>query len=512
MFLVALGASMLLGTLLVRPIRDLTRIAANIVAAGDLTQEIRIDSADEVGALAESFRQMVQKLRVIPASLSGLVNSVVVVVDQVSGTTHVVASGAKVVDARSRESTELMEAMLVGLEGISKNVDILHGGAQASTASNREVVALNDEVAAQVKGMAKAVDDTSASITDMSSWIRQVSDNIDGLNSSIEETSLTMNEMDTSIRQVEANAKQAVSLSTVAAETAATGVASVQQTLDGIEKIRASSAMVSATIRRLGDRISNIGKILGVIDDVAEQTNLLALNAAIIAAQAGEKGRAFAVVADEIKELASRVGVSTAEIVKLIRSIQSESEQAIVAVDRGMGSVTEGVTLAHATAESLNRISQSVQEAMSMIRAIAQATIEQARSSSQVTTALHRIADSSQQVHTVSQSQAKSSEQITQSAKEMQRVTQHVRSSTGELRKRSQEIADSMASVSEMVRNLRTVLRDQSEGAKRVLRASRSVQEVVSEQTSAVLQLEQALPALRTNADGLQSAVQQFRV
>ena len=512
MFLVALGVSIVVGTFLVRPIRDLTRITANIVSAGDLTQEIRIESADEVGVLAESFRQLVHKLRAIPASLGGLVDSVVAVVDKVTKTTQAVASGSEVVDSRARESTELIEVMLAGLRGVADSIEVLHTSAEQCTSSNLEVGALNDEVATQVAGMAKAVDGTSAAIAQMSAWTRQVSDNIEGLNSSIEETSTTMNEIDVSIRQVEANAKKAADLSAVAATNASTGVESVQKTLDGIEKIRASSATVSETIRSLGDRISHIGKILGVINDVADQTNLLALNAAIIAAQAGEKGRAFAVVADEIKELASRVGASTSEIASLIKTIQNESDRAVAAVDRGMSSVADGVALGHATAEALGRISGSVHEATAMIKAIANTTVEQARSSSQVTVALHRIADSSQQIHSVSQSQAKSSEQITASAGEMQKATQHVEVSTAEQRKRSHQIARAMQSVSEMVRNLNTVQKDQTQSAEQVVSAFRSVQEVVSGQTGSVHQLEQGLAGLKSSAEGLRNAVRQFRV
>ncbi len=92
----------------------------------------------------------------------------------------------------------------------------------------------------------------------------------------------------------------------------------------------------------MGQKIEAIGQILSVIDDVAEQTNLLALNAAIIAAQAGEHGKGFAVVADEIKDLAERSGVSTKEIASLIKTIQSESRNAIAAVERGNINVDKG--------------------------------------------------------------------------------------------------------------------------------------------------------------------------
>ena len=113
-----------------------------------------------------------------------------------------------------------------------------------------------------------------------------------------------------------------------------------------MEEIREATEAAERVIRGLGARTSEIGGILDVIEDVADETNLLALNAAIIAAQAGEQGKAFSVVAEEIKELADRVLASTKEIASLIGAVQLESENAIGAIEAGSGSVRDGVELA----------------------------------------------------------------------------------------------------------------------------------------------------------------------
>src|SRR5207247_2827766 len=121
----------------------------------------------------------------------------------------------------------------------------------------------------------------------------------------------------------------------------------INQTIEGINKIKAASEEAVRVIANLGVKIGEIGKILTVIDDVAEQTNLLALNAAIIAAQAGDHGKGFAVVADEIKDLAERASASTKDIGELIKSVQAESRNAIDAVERGAKSVDEGGKVSH---------------------------------------------------------------------------------------------------------------------------------------------------------------------
>ena len=185
-------------------------------------------------------------------------------------------------------------------------------------------------------------------------------------------------------------------------------------------------------ITNLGSRIDAIGQILNVIDDVAEQTNLLALNAAIIAAQAGEHGKGFAVVADEIKDLAERAGASTKEIADLIKTIQSESRNAIQAVERGAQNVDRGVEVSNEAERALKKILESSQKSTNMVRAIARATVEQAKGSKQVTDAIGRIAETVQQIAAATAQQARGSELVIKSSDKMRSIAQQVERSSQE--------------------------------------------------------------------------------
>ncbi|MET0411153.1 MAG: methyl-accepting chemotaxis protein, partial [Polyangiaceae bacterium] len=169
------------------------------------------------------------------------------------------------------------------------------------------------------------------------------------------------------------------------------GAASILKTIGEIYRIKESSQEAVAVISNLGSRIDAIGQILNVIDEVAEQTNLLALNAAIIAAQAGEHGKGFAVVAEQIKDLAERSGASTKEIADLIKTIQSESRNAIQAVERGAQNVDRGVQVSNEAERALKKILESSEKSTDMVRAIARATVEQAKGSKQVTDSIGRI-------------------------------------------------------------------------------------------------------------------------
>ena len=178
-------------------------------------------------------------------------------------------------------------------------------------------------------------------------------------------------------RSVDTSAETTAKLSRDVVEKAEVGHTKVRQTIDGMEAIQQATATAERVIRGLGVRTHEIGGILDVIDDVADETNLLALNAAIIAAQAGEQGKAFSVVADEIKELADRVLASTKEIGELIRSVQEESENAIGAIEAGTRSVRDGVDLSVESGRTLEEITEASRESGMRIGEIVTSVREQ---------------------------------------------------------------------------------------------------------------------------------------
>src|SRR5213083_2229946 len=219
-----------------------------------------------------------------------------------------------------------------------------------------EMVASMEEVSRHTDTLFNSVEETASATHEMVSSINEVDQNVVYLTNFVTDTSSSMVEMSASIAQVEANAARSYELTLAVADAAESGMRAVRETIDGMEQIRRSVAESNAVVSRLGERSVAIGKILNVIEDVAEQTNLLALNAAILAAQSGEHGKGFAVVADEIKDLAERTGASTKEISDLIRSVQDESKNVVVAMDRGVKKVEEGVRLGQEAESALKKI------------------------------------------------------------------------------------------------------------------------------------------------------------
>ena len=362
------------------------------------------------------------------------------------------------------ETSRLIKELTGAVHEIATHLEALTHSAEESSSSILEMTATNDEVAENVGELAGSVRETVSSIEEMAYSIKEVAKNVDALSLTAEETSSSMNEMDVSIDQVQSNANETARLSEEVALDAEKGAEAILKTIGEIYRIKESSQEAVSVISSLGSRIEAIGQIVNVIDDVAEQTNLLALNAAIIAAQAGEQGKGFAVVADEIKDLAERAGASTREITDLIKTVQSESKNAITAVERGAHNVDRGVEVSNEAERALKKILESSQKSTNMVRAIARATVEQAKGSKQVTDAIGRIAETVQQIAAATAEQARGSELIMKSAEKMRIITQHVERSSQEQARGGRQISGAIENISNMVSQLNASHKTQSSG------------------------------------------------
>ncbi|UFS69227.1 methyl-accepting chemotaxis protein [Geomonas sp. RF6] len=179
----------------------------------------------------------------------------------------------------------------------------------------------------------------------------------------------------------------------VATDAAASGVQVVKGTIDIMERIARHVQTAAGTVETLGDRSDQIGAIIEVIEDIADQTNLLALNAAIEAARAGEQGRGFAVVADEVRALAERTTKATREIDGMIRAIQAETKGAVAAMEQGVQEVQQGGAEAAESGQALQRILGEIDAVTSQVNQIAIAAEEQTATTAEISASLQQIAE-----------------------------------------------------------------------------------------------------------------------
>lgn len=462
-----------------RPLNRPERADAALLAVYDELEEL----ASEISGLRASSGERLKQA----SELIGSVN------DSLRRLTDAVAQQ----QALSEEAQRHIGDTATSLREIAQHVETLASAADESSSSILEMTATNDEVAENTVELASSVREMVASIEEMTFSIKEVAKNVDALSLTAEETSSSMNEMDVSIDQVQSNANETARLSEEVAHDAELGAEAILKTIGEIYRIKESSQEAVSVISNLGSRIDAIGQILNVIDEVAEQTNLLALNAAIIAAQAGEHGKGFAVVADEIKDLAERAGASTKEIAELIKTIQSESKNAINAVERGAHNVDRGVEVSNEAERALKKILESSQKSTNMVRAIARATVEQAKGSKQVTDAIGRIAETVQQIAAATAQQARGSELIMKSGEKMRTISQQVERSSQEQSRGGRQMTQAIESINSMVSELNSAHRNQTLGSERALATTRRIAEAARTQDEVLHQLITTLESLK---------------
>jgi methyl-accepting chemotaxis protein len=286
----------------------------------------------------------------------------------------------------------------------------------------------------------------------------------------------------------------------------------VRETIEGMEQIRQSVHEANSVVSRLGDRSVAIGRILNVIEDVAEQTNLLALNAAILAAQAGEYGKGFSVVAAEIRELSERTASSTRDIASLIRSVQEEVENALKAMSSGSALVENGVSLSHEAGKALNNILDSASKASSMGKEIASATREQATGSETVTRSVDRLQEMVKQINSATRQQAQGSDHILKAVESMREVTKYVRQAMVEQKSGSSMISAAAERMIEMIHEIFQVAAGQAAESEKIVATMQQVRAIADGNRNTAGDMSEAISLLNDAIRSLDDEVRKFRV
>ncbi len=234
-------------------------------------------------------------------------------------------------------------------------------------------------------------------------------------------------EMAATSNNIASNCSLAVESANQACNAATSGAAIIQLTVEGMARIAAKVQDSARTVEKLGVKSEQIGAIIGTIEDIADQTNLLALNAAIEAARAGEQGRGFAVVADEVRALAERTTRATREIGDMIKSIQGETRNAVSAMEEGVSEVEKGTSDAARSGHALSEILEQVNEVTGQINQIATAAEEQTATTNEISGNMQRITGVVQQTASSSQITADAAARLSGLAQELQQIVDRFR-------------------------------------------------------------------------------------
>jgi twitching motility protein PilJ len=275
----------------------------------------------------------------------------------------------------------------------------------------RELVTTINQTADQVSG---ATQESRATVMHLAEASEHQAEQITQANDSIKEMTLAIDQMSSDATESAEVAKRAV-------EIAGTGAVTVHNTIQGMDSIRETIQETSKRIKRLGESSQEIGDIVELIDDIADQTNILALNAAMQAAMAGEAGRGFAVVADEVQRLAERSINATKQIEALVKTIQADTNEAVISMEASTAGVVKGAQLAEDAGEALKEIENVSQYIAQQTGKIASSAQIQSEASSVVNETMTIIQEITSQTTEGTRQTASSIGALTDLADELQK-------------------------------------------------------------------------------------------
>jgi twitching motility protein PilJ len=252
------------------------------------------------------------------------------------------------------------------------------------------------ELVVTINDTAVRVDATAQQTRATASHLAEASEH---QSSEITSASRQIQDMASSIEQVSENAERSTRVAQQSVEIAHKGGDAVRRTIDGMNNIRENIQETSKRIKRLGESSQEIGDIVELINDIAEQTNILALNAAIQASAAGEAGRGFAVVADEVQRLAERSGNATRQIEALVKTIQTDTNEAVISMEHSTSGVVNGAQLAENAGEALDEIEKVSNHIATLIQSISSTARQQAQAASDVSRTMQVIQEITSQTH-----------------------------------------------------------------------------------------------------------------
>jgi len=508
---IAVVLAYLAARLIVRPMLELAH-SAKLIAQGDLTQRTTVMSGDEIGSLAETFNAMSGDLEKTVTKLVRSQTQLKSVADTVGSRSHTVIERVDEQRAVLDEAYHSIDQLNAGVRKITDNVETLSASSEETSSSMLQMVASMEEVSRHTDSLFTSVEETASATHQMVASINEVDQNVVYLTNFVTDTSSSMVEMSASIAQVEANAAKSYDVALGVADAAESGMKAVRETIEGMEQIRQAVTQSNSVISRLGERSVAIGKILNVIDDVAEQTNLLALNAAILAAQAGEYGKGFSVVAAEIRELSERTASSTREIGTLIRAVQDEVQNALKSMTSGTKLVEQGVSLSHEAGKALNNILDSASKASAMGKEIAAATREQAQGSETVTRSVERLQEMVKGINSATTQQAAGSDHILKAVESMREVTKYVRQAMIEQRSGSAMISSAAERMIDMIHEIFQVATSQAADSEKIVATMEQVRHIAESNRASANEMREAIALLSDALRSVDEEIRRFRV
>ena len=496
---------------IITPIRKI-EASAEKVSDGDLSFEADINSVDEIGRLNSNLMKAFMSIRKI-------IERVREVSFRVAGVTKEIENGSKEIIEGTHVEHESVNNVLKSVEEFNSSIttvnmvveDFSVAAIDGVTASN-EMLANTKQINENTIELSEAVDSTSSSIEEISANIKDVAQRAEELSTSAEEAVSAIGEINLSIREIKSSTQESSKLAEKTVSDASMfGMAAVQKTADGMEKIKVEVLKTADFIEKLDKRSKDIGKIIDVIDDITDQASLLSFNAAILAAQSGEHGKGFSVVADEIKGLAERTSFSTQEIASLIQSVQSEVNYASTAISDGIATVEDGSKLTAEAKKAFEKIMDNLNDSTKMTQSVEQATSEQSESINFVSNTMERVRNMIVHIAKATSEYSDGITQIVLASEKITTVTQTVKNSTVAQLKRGKELAGVLDSFSKKALDISTELKKAKFSSDEILKSMGDISAFPERNRNKLFNVNRNIRDLMSDAEVLIAELKHFK-
>lgn len=483
------------------------------LSMGDLSLKDDIKTKDEIGRLSKNLIKAVK-------GLGNIINRATTVSKRVASVTFEIEHESKKVADRAKLEQEAIDNVLKSVEWFNKSlgeiaeiIRELSVSAEHSATGVNEMRSSTAQISSNTIELSDAIDSTSSAIQQMTANIKEVAAKSGELSVSAEEAVTAIAEINTSTKEIALNTAESAKLAEeIVSDASKFGIAAVEKIADEMDTIRATVQRTSEFIDHLSKKSEDIGKILNVIDEITDQTTLLALNAAILAAQAGEHGKGFTVVADEIKDLAEKTALSTREIGELIGAVQSEVRLVSSAMSDGIKTVDEGSKLSREASSSFKKITSRLKRSSELTMTIERAATEQSRGLNFVADAMESVKNKISRIAASSAEQSEGASQIVSSTEKIRDITANVKSAIIEQAREGKNLFEAAEDLSVKTQEIAATIRETKSNSDNILSSIEKISALPGENRKIVSDMNSNIRKLMKDAEVLTAQMGSFKI